>query len=582
VADFKLLIDRITSAVDNFNKGIPGIQKQMLDEINLLTQQLNIKGDSIKITAGNIRLLDRLKSKLQSIILSPEYVSAVKQYTTSFNDVIKLQNEYFSAVQSNFTPPKLTKEIRNQAIRSVVDNLTESGISANITSKIHDLVRNSVSTGGSYNSLNNQLRDYIINNTTGEGQLLKYTKQITTDALNQFSGEYASVITSDLGFEWFRYSGSNIETSRPFCLACRDRQWFHISELPKVLKGDFQEFKDYNGKIYKKTGLPQGMVPGTDVTNFQVYRGGYNCGHQWRPGSEDLVPQNIKDRVYASLEYKNWAKLNGKQIKSPVDPKPIKPESPKPEQPKKKGTQPSKPAAVDKAIPKMNIPENASIRKLEDVEKIFMDNKDAIKPWFNNSDFNKLTIAKKSGINGETDMMGNISLSKKKADLVVQAFEKISAGQKTRLEHEKALATLWHEIWHNRNKDPMPELTPVQRNYMELGNEFVARKTLPEFFKSLGGKLSNRSLMNDRDDTGYNTWVVNYDKLIEHYGADKNGVLAYMEERMTNGTYPKTKDYLADALKNNISNKDLGKVDFKKAVEDAVYMPDLLFNKKYP
>jgi len=314
VADFKDLIKRITEAVDAFNKGIPGIQKQMLDDINLLTQQLNIKGDTIKITAGNLRLLDRIKSRLQKIILSPEYVAAVKEYTAAFGDVVKMQNAYFSAVEATFKPPKLAKEIRSQAIKSVVDKLTESGISANITGEIHNLLRSAISTGGSYNSLNQQLRDFIINNDTGEGQLLKYTKQITTDALNQFSGEYSSVISSDLGFEWFRYSGSNIETTRPFCLACRERQWFHLSEIPTILKGYFPEFKKYNGKIYKKTGLPQGMVPGTDITNFQVYRGGYNCGHQWRPGSDDLVPQSIKERVYASLEYINWKKLNKKDV----------------------------------------------------------------------------------------------------------------------------------------------------------------------------------------------------------------------------------------------------------------------------
>lgn len=314
MADFKSLINRITEAVDAFNKNIPGIQKQMLEDVSLLTHQLDLKGDTIKILAGNIRLLNRLKSKLQKIILSPEYVASVKDYASSFNDIIKLQNEYFTSVSSEFKPPKLTKEIRNQAIQSVVNDLTENGIAANVTDKIYNLMRSAIASGGSYNSLNQELRDFIVNNSSGEGYLLKYTKQITTDALNQFSGEYTSIITSDLGLEWFRYSGSNIETSRPWCLACRDRKWFHISELPKILKGEFPEFEEYGGNLNKKTGLPQGMIPGTDLSNFQVRRGGYNCGHLWRPCSEDMVPQTVGDRVYASSEYQNWAKLNGRKV----------------------------------------------------------------------------------------------------------------------------------------------------------------------------------------------------------------------------------------------------------------------------
>jgi hypothetical protein len=54
------------------------------------------------------------------------------------------------------------------------------------------------------------------------------------------------------------------------------------------------------------------MIPGTDVSNFMTNRGGYNCGHQWRPVSEDLVPQEIKLEVYSSPEYKAWAAAHGK------------------------------------------------------------------------------------------------------------------------------------------------------------------------------------------------------------------------------------------------------------------------------
>lgn len=315
MADFKKLIDTITKAVTNFEKVIPDIQKGMLDEVLLLIKQLNLNGDKIKVQAANIRILDRIKAKLQRIILSPEYVRAVKEYVSTFNDVVKLQHDYFSSVESSFSPPKFSKEIKNQAIESVVKNLTESGLGANITDKVYDLLRTAITSGGGYSSLNGQLRDFIINSSENDGHLLKYTRQITTDALNQFSGQYTQLISSDLGYEWYRYSGSNIVTTRPWCLACRERKWFHISEIPAAIKGDFEEFGKYDGKIYDKTGLPSGMIPGTDVSNFMVNRGGYNCGHQWRPVSESLVPEDIKRRVHSTPEYESWARLNGKKVK---------------------------------------------------------------------------------------------------------------------------------------------------------------------------------------------------------------------------------------------------------------------------
>jgi hypothetical protein len=96
-----------------------------------------------------------------------------------------------------------------------------------------------------------------------------------------------------LGWEWFRYVGSNLKTTRTFCKALTQKQYYHRSELPKIIKGNFAEFKEMKGKIYDKTGLPQGMIEDTNVSNFQTYRGGYNCGHQSYPIPNYLVPENI-------------------------------------------------------------------------------------------------------------------------------------------------------------------------------------------------------------------------------------------------------------------------------------------------
>ena len=316
MADFKELITVIESAVEAFNKSIPGIQKKMLDDILLLTKQLDVKDGKIKIATANLKIIAQAKAKLQALLLNPDYIKSVKEYIQNFDEITRLQNQYFSHVESTFKPPKLAKEIKKQAVEGVVNSLTENGLNANIVDKVAEMLRLSTTSGASYNTLNKQLTDFLTNNQSGDGQLLKYTRQITVDSLNQFSGQYSQIITSDLNFEWFRYTGSNIETSRPFCLACTKRKFFHISELPKVIKGDFAEFKDLDGSINKKTELPEGMYSGTDVSNFMTYRGGYNCGHQWQPLSEELVPEEYRKRVYESTDYHIWAVAHGKPLKA--------------------------------------------------------------------------------------------------------------------------------------------------------------------------------------------------------------------------------------------------------------------------
>lgn len=256
-------------------------------------------------------MLSSVRNKLVKIVLNDEYVKDVKEYIKSFNQVTTLQNEYWKVIDDKFTPRVLLKEIRNQAITDTVSKLTEAGIGTNIADSITDILRTNITSGGSYKKLEQQLRDSIMNNRTGEGILEKYTKQITTDSLNQYSAQYTQSVSEDLGAEWFQYQGSDIKTTRCFCDAMTDQPYFHISEVPRLLRAE--DLYCDNGKkkvaIYDKTKLPMGMIAGTDASNFFVRRGGYNCGHQIRPVlREASVPLDVRNRVYQTAEYKLWKK----------------------------------------------------------------------------------------------------------------------------------------------------------------------------------------------------------------------------------------------------------------------------------
>ncbi|MER3499851.1 MAG: hypothetical protein C4308_15185, partial [Chitinophagaceae bacterium] len=162
----------------------------------------------------------------------------------------------------------------------------------------------------SYKSLQEQLNNLLTQSGGTDGAILKYTKQITTDAVNQYSAQYMQNMTSDLGYEWYRYQGKNIDTSRPFCFAMTEREYFHITEVQDLLAAkDLYYTEDGEKKrvrIYKRTGLPYGMIEDTDESNFFVRRGGYNCGHQIFPVAESRVPQEHKERVYSTPAYRMW------------------------------------------------------------------------------------------------------------------------------------------------------------------------------------------------------------------------------------------------------------------------------------
>ena len=293
----KQVIAEIDKAIAEFEKVIPSAQRAMLDSIIEQLSDLQLKSGKIQNTVKNIRLISKIKSQLMDLILNEDYKTAVKDFIASFDTVTTMQNAYFRSVEQKFKPPALAAEIKKQSVSAVVDNLTERGIDANVVAGVENILKTATTTGGSIADLHEQLRNYITTNDTGAGALDRYTKQITTDSLSQQAAQYNQIVAADLGYEWFRYQGSLIETSRPFCIACRDKDYIHVSEFADLLAGNFPEFEKADGEINPKTDLPNGLYPDTVPSNFPIYRGGYNCRHQLTPVLTDTVPKNIRDRI---------------------------------------------------------------------------------------------------------------------------------------------------------------------------------------------------------------------------------------------------------------------------------------------
>lgn len=284
----------------------------LVEEVNRLELYSDGK---IRPTVKNLSILASIKAKMNRIILTDEYKQEVKDFAKAFNDVTKLQNEYWKGLESNFKPRPLLKEIRKQAITDVVGKLTEAGIGANVSDRVTDILRTNITSGGSYKELTSQLRDGLLN-TEQKGYLDKYAKQVTVDSLNQYNAQYSQIVTSDLGYTWFKYDNTDIDTTRPFCDAMTDQPYFHISQVPALLRADGLYYTKDGVKtkvpLYSKTGLPHGMIPGTNPENFFIRRGGYQCGHQIRPVAERQVPDEVKTKVFATADYQKWAKINSK------------------------------------------------------------------------------------------------------------------------------------------------------------------------------------------------------------------------------------------------------------------------------
>lgn len=209
----------------------------------------------------------------------------------------------------------------------------------------------------------------------------------------------------------------------------------------------------------------------------------------------------------------------------------------------------------------------------EQIEKTFVKiNKtfsDTESKWFENGDL-KLDAETNPHHNGSTKMNGEILLKQDRIDKVKSALSKIGKGKWQDITDDEAdaMATFWHEITHNRNKQGNMALTTVQRRYMELANEFVARKTLPEFYQKLGcSETPQPQFMTNRNSTGYNRMVNNYDFVIQRLGLDADKTLAAVRESLYNKAYTKQQT----GLKKGLVDGGIKHADGSKAKNSELY-----------
>ena len=285
------LIDTIDESIKQWDNAIPGMEKDFFANVMRLVKKLELSGDDIKKTVSNLRLMNRIKGELDSALYTKRYLKEVESFIKYFDEVEKVQSEYFTESFDKFSKPNIWNEIKRQTIEDVVASLTEADISTLVIQPVADLIRDDVMNGSSWSNMVKSLEKLIESRSGLDSPLKRYSSQIVTDAINQYAAQYNNTITDDLGLQWFQYVGSLVKHSRPFCRSLVAKRWVNVAEFSQIVKGKI------DGKQVPRnprTGLPDGMIPGTNAQTLKTYRGGYRCNHLFIAVDESVVPESIK------------------------------------------------------------------------------------------------------------------------------------------------------------------------------------------------------------------------------------------------------------------------------------------------
>lgn len=294
--DPKYIVNEVNGKIEQFIDGLPTLAKDSYREIQGLLNQLKLDAaGNIKISVENLRLINKIKVRLQDKILSETYINKLDDLKTSFDDITSLQSDYFANVFSDFAAPDVIAEMQKVSLNSTLSSLSESTINSNIIDGAVSILEEDIVSGASFMDMNEKLKNFIVGNPKVDSKLVSYSKQILTDSMNQYTANYQKLVTDDLGLKWYQYVGPLVAASRPVCDALVKKQWVHESELGGISRGIVDG---------KNVGT-EGMIPGTNSRNFQTNRGGYNCNHLLVPVAEEAVPKATRIELYKKkgIEY---------------------------------------------------------------------------------------------------------------------------------------------------------------------------------------------------------------------------------------------------------------------------------------
>lgn len=287
-------LERLNSVPDELANSVIKAQKDALNRILDILGQLDVKDGNIVLSERNLSIIQSIERDLQENIFNEKYIEAVTEFSQQFNVQSRLNDEYFRSILEEFENKSIYETVLKQSQKNAIELLAEDAFTEVLISPLKQSLDASVVNGSSFADTIKSLRLIIEGSDEIDGRLLSHVKRVAYDGFAISDRNYTNTIATDLGLEFYRYSGGEIADTRCFCDE-RDGKYFHRKEIEAWGRGE---------KV-GSCGFPwQGMRRGTNSSNIFSFLGGYNCKHSILPVSNKSAPKSVIDRNVKSGNYK--------------------------------------------------------------------------------------------------------------------------------------------------------------------------------------------------------------------------------------------------------------------------------------
>lgn len=235
---------------------------------------------------ANRKIIQKSANAFESGIKNSPYFDGIQQYVNSIPLVDKANSAYFDFISQGYKPnAQYITSLKKDTIKSLESLLMQDGLESQIKAPLVNILNQNINSSAKFTDLLKSVQQYIVGTKEIDGQLLRYSKQITSDSLFNYSRAYQQSVSSDLGLEWYLYSGSYTSEgkyssgTRPFC-ASKKGNYYHHSEIESWASQEWA-----------------GKRRGTNSSTIFIYCGGYSCRDSLIPVSADIVPDSIRNRI---------------------------------------------------------------------------------------------------------------------------------------------------------------------------------------------------------------------------------------------------------------------------------------------
>jgi hypothetical protein len=151
---------------------------------------------------------------------------------------------------------------------------------------------------------------------------------------------------------------------------------------------------------------------------------------------------------------------------------------------------------------------------------------------------------------------------------VLNAMQMIREGKTLTFKEEYSIEAVWHEFLHGKSAGLSDaRLTATQRVAMEVVNQFVARKSYPQFLSELGGVARHKDKILSNG-FGYGKEVGNLNRLLNKYRINDNDFFDYFENKILSEKYTNIENVLVEWLTKK------GVKQAQKCVKNLTYIED--------